>query len=250
MMKSTPQQQRATALNMLHAVRQWPHIDKERLFTDCMDFSAWLNAETSGPADLDVYAQEFAMHHGKLFATQHTSLKEAAFITWFVANRLHKLPLLRQSGALDANDAELMRRIRFTHPCFTLPTEDREDTYMIQWLYWHFSHLDDERKRAEPLPDDVDTWTDGLLLHLPGGHPLPFERLSEMYPHCRTFFSWCWTRLRDFSLLHSAAYDFVLDRPDISRDTVPLDIWDAHFIVWLVEFWLPDLENWRAPDAC
>src|SRR5260370_1077716 len=135
---------RVHALELLVSVRNWPHLDKEALFTRGMLFYRWALTHTSDLSDLDVYSEEFAAHHGRLIRQYSLAIQEAAFITWFVENRFHQLPLLGPLVFDSEEEKKMLQHTRFSSPSFILPTESPEHSYMVQWLIWHLSLLPEE----------------------------------------------------------------------------------------------------------
>ena len=228
---------RSYALRVLADVSSWPHLDKERLFAESMDFYRWLLANTQDASNLDVYSCEFYAHHAGLMRGLPRGLQDAAFITWFVENRFHLLPLLGPLVTGDEGEAELelLRKTRFSSPCFRLPTETPHDGYLTQWLVWHLAHL--PARRHTPDPTTLHRWARGQLALLPEESELNREALLTA---CCRFFAWCRAHLDSWEPIRGPMHDFSGAFPELLL--LAQNEWDAHFILWFVGCVLPGLD--------
>lgn len=216
------------ALDMLSELRQWPHLDKERLFADGMAFYRWAFLNVGDQEDMDIYQAEFALHHRTLMHDLPTSVQSAAFITWFVANGFHRLPLLKKPEPAEQDELERLLRTRFSSPCFRLPTTSRSDTYVVQWLFWKDSRPQDQ---PAPVAVDVSRWGRDFAQSLPAHCAINRNALAT---HCARFFDWClsddytWDRLCDYHVQFARLF------PELTREKIETNEWDAQFISWFV----------------
>lgn len=219
---------RALALDMLTDLRQWPHLDKEKLFADGIAFYRWQLPNASKPENLEVYQTEFEMHHGTLMHGLPLCVQEAAFITWFVENGFHRLPRLEKFDPASGDEYARLLAARFSAPCFHLPTTSGSDTYMVQWLFWS-----DSRPQDQPAPtrEQLFRWGRDLAQLLPANCELNHDALIG---HCASFFSWCMSGDYSWERLCYYQADFVRLFPELANEKIETDEWDAHFITWFV----------------
>ncbi len=211
---------RAFAVEVLGGVREYPHIEKEALFAHAMAYFRWL-ASLDEEDSIAAYTREFAYQHGPLMSKLNPGLQEAAFVTWFVANGFHRLPLFRKEDTVGLQGETL----HFSLPCFPLPTESRDHTFLTQWLCWLELH------RHETPPGDtlLYRWSRDLARHLPENCGLNRDALIEQ---CSTFFSWCYTADYDQDMLVSYLKRFALEQENALLWLDEPEVWDAHFLAW------------------
>jgi hypothetical protein len=213
---------RSFALGLVTDVRPWPHLDKEALFNTGMEFYRWFFRETCNEWDTEVYALEFMAHHEALMEGLDQALQEAAFITWFVENGFHQLPLLGWSDLAGETT-------RFSEPSFRLPTNTPEDTFMVQWLIWH---LNRPQESTESLASEATLlrWGIELATTLPASCELDCELLVLS---CQQFFGWCQAHVHTWDAIYSSMRLFVTIHPKLADEESC--VWDAHFIIWFAE---------------
>jgi hypothetical protein len=240
MLKPTDTQVRELALELLASVRRWPHQDKEALFARGMRFYRWALTYTREASDLDVYTEEFALHHGLLLQKSHHAIKDAAFITWFVENRFHHLPLF----VFDAKEeTKMVPQTCFSSPVFILPTESPEQSYLIQWLFWHLSLMpvepadfEDEIYCAyyeQPLASaTVERWAYGLARCLPASCKL--DRPLLVYSALR-FFTWCHAHVCRWDALSPYMQKFAFPMNALNAELDEHNVYDAMFIIWFIK---------------
>jgi hypothetical protein len=214
-------QARAMAIDVLIAGRAWPHINREELFESALTYFRWKLAFPDEDGMLDAYTHEFLRHHDALMADLDIALQQAAFVVWFAANGLHRLPLISVDDATN----EQGQRVHFSSPCFHLPTDTRDDTVLMQWLRWRESLPE---THVEPSKTEIYQWSRELATRLPNYCLLNRNALTEQ---CCRFFAWCFTEDYSLDTIRSCMIQFARDLADEAAIEDP-DLWDAHFLAW------------------
>jgi hypothetical protein len=212
---------RAMAIDMLVAVRAWPHINREEIFESALAYFRWKLTFPDEEGMLAAYTHEFLHHHDALMADLDLALQQAAFVVWFAANGLHRLPLISVADATN----EQGQRVHFSSPCFHLPTDTRDDTFLMQWLRWRESLPE---TLARPQKAQIYQWSRGLATRLPDYCMLNRDALTEQ---CSSFFAWGFTDGYSLDTVRACMIQFARDQ----AGEVPIDdpdLWDAHFLIW------------------
>ena len=213
---------RSLALEQLADLRPWPHLDKEELFSTFVEFYQWFLRHIHKKQDMQVYVDEFLAHHRTVMDGLAPALLEAAFITWFVENGFHELPLL---GWADLSG----ETTRFSSPSFRLPTNDPDNTFLIQWLIWHLN-LPQNSTERHATEATRRIWAVDLAADLPASCKVDRKQLMES---AERFFHWCQEHIRTwdaiFNALRQFSYLYVRQMDEEARE------WDARFIIWFSE---------------
>jgi len=212
---------RALALDMLVAIRAWPHINREELFESALAYFRWKLTFPDEDGLLAAYTHEFLHHHDALMAGLDLALQQAAFVVWFTANGLHRLPLIRVTDTTN----EQGQRVHFASPCFHLPTDTRDDTFLMQWLRWRESL---PGTLATPQKAQVYQWSHDLARRVPDYCMLNRDELTEQ---CSRFFTWGFTDGYSLDTVRAYMIQFAHDQ----AGEVPIEdpeLWDAHFLAW------------------
>lgn len=221
-MKSKESQVRSLALQLLAELRPWPHLDKEALFSTYVAFYRWFPRHIRKKQDIQVYVDEFLAHHMVLMDGLDPALHEAAFITWFVENGFHELPLLGWSDLAGETT-------RFSSPSFRLPTSDPDDTFLIQWLIWHLN-LPQNSAERHATEATRRIWAVDLAADLPASCKMDRKLLMVS---AERFFGWCQEHLCTWDAIYNALRQFSYLRA--RRADEEASVWDACFIIWLAE---------------
>lgn len=93
---------RSCALDLLVALRQLPYERKEKLFADAVIFYRWYITHHDEMEHLSYYLETFDLIHPELVGKLTDALQEAAFVTWFIEQGYHQLPVMKRPGRYGA----------------------------------------------------------------------------------------------------------------------------------------------------
>lgn len=224
---------RAYALEVLSALNEYTHINKEKLFATAVAYYRWFLAEEKAPASLEIYWHEFRAHHKTLVGGMTPEVRVACFITWFVEQHFHVLPPLTNAFADDKHLLALMERTRFSSPSFSLPTGDPDECYLTQWLYWHI----DNPPKAGTLPDksSLCRWADGMVGELMEQHELDDDECTVLFKHAEQFFAWSLGHLRTLDSFMDLFVAFLKSEAGQAIDQSDTPLADACFVNWFCQ---------------
>lgn len=212
---------RALAIDVLVSVREWPHVEKEELFAVALAYYRWELAHSDEEELLAAYTDEFMYQHNAAVQQLDGALQKAAFLTWFIANSFHRLPVFRKEDAVGLHGEVL----HFSLPCFYLPTDSRDHTFLVQWFCW----LEGHRHGSPPGDTLLYRWSREMTRHVPHDCGLNRDALVEQ---CCSFLSWCYTVDYDLDIVRSCLKQFMYEQESARRWLDQPEVWDAHFLAW------------------
>lgn len=241
MSNQTDKLARMYALELLSALNDQPHMDKEKLFADAVAYYRWLLADKKASEALEIYWHEFKAHHKTLVIGMEPDVRIGCFITWFVEQSFHTLPPLIVRPTTEEHQLPHTRLTRFSQPSFRLPTGDPVESYLMQWLYWHLDHLPADGAAADR--GLLYRWGDELVNQLSEHHSFAYDDYPALFKNAVRFFAWCLNDLRSWDTFMDLFVLFLASEAGQTIDQADASLADVCFVNWFCQRVLDSAEQ-------